>query len=101
MTKNLVLALLFSMSGISIAAADDDPNRDVGCISSQIGVSDAQFRTCFLPVMPDPDHDPDGQTQRANKAKLLPCLQEANPALTNRALDMAMDACRPEGPIRN
>lgn len=80
------------------ALADNDPNRDVPCVSQQIGVSEEVFRTCFLPVMPDPDHRPDGETQRANKALLLPCLQEANPSLTNAALDRAMDACRPEGP---
>ena len=82
---------------ISPALADNDPNRDVLCVSQQIGVSEDAFRTCFLPVMPDPGHHPDGQTQRANKAMLLPCLQEANPSLTNEALDKAMDACRPEG----
>ena len=80
------------------ALADNDPSRDVPCVSKQIGVSEGEFRTCFLPVRPDPGHDPDGETQRANKAMLLPCLQEANPSLTNEALDKAMDACRPEGP---
>jgi len=93
-------AALVCMStlGVVDARADDDPNRDVACVSGQIGVTDAAFRACFLPVNPDPSHDPDGATQRANKAKLLPCLQKANPGLTNKALDMAMDACRPEGP---
>lgn len=92
----LVSAVLLAAS-TAAASADNDPNRDVACVSRQIGVSDEEFRTCFLPVMPDPDHRPDGETQRANKAKLLPCLQKANPALTNDALDAAMDACRPEG----
>jgi hypothetical protein len=89
--------LLLSALGASMALADDDSNRDVACVSEQIGVTEAAFRTCFLPVRSDSDHDPDGATQRANKAKLLPCLQEANPQLTNAA----MDACRPEGPIQN
>ena len=92
------LAILVSATLLSTALADNDPNRDVACVSRQIGVSDEEFRTCFLPVMPDADHRPDGETQRANKAKLLPCLQKANPDLTNDALDAAMDACRPEGP---
>jgi hypothetical protein len=92
------VAACVGVLGAAEARADDDPNRDVPCVSRQIGVTDAEFRTCFLPVQPDPDHAPDGATQRANKAKLLPCLQKANPALTNAALDKAMDACRPEGP---
>ena len=83
---------------VSPALADNDPNRDVLCVSGQIGVSEDEFRTCFLPVMPDPGHHPDGETQRTNKAMLLPRLQEAIPSLTNEALDKAMDACRPEGP---
>lgn len=91
---------LVCVPAISSALADNDPNRDVLCVSQQIGVTEDQFRTCFLPVMPDPNHDPDGTTQRANKAKLLPCLQKANPGLTNDALDTAMDACRPEGAAR-
>jgi len=94
-------ALLLSVIGVSAASADNDPNRDVACVTRQIGVTEAEFRTCFLPVRPDPDHRPDGATQRANKAKLLPCLKEANPRLTNAALDRAMDTCRPEGPNGN
>jgi hypothetical protein len=96
-------ALLFCSRAFSAstALADNDPNRDVSCVSEQIDVTEAEFRTCFMPVQPDPDHNPDGATQRANKAMLLPCLQKANPALTNAALDAAMDACRPEGPIRH
>ncbi len=100
-TRLLSFALLLWLLGGVAARADDDPNRNVSCVSRQIGVTDAQFRTCFLPVRPDPGHDPDGRRQRANKAKLLPCLQKANPRLTNDALDRAMDACRPEGPIRH
>jgi hypothetical protein len=95
----LAFAVLFCFSA-SAALADNDPNRDVPCVSEQIDVSAAAFRSCFLPVRPDPDHHPDGAAQRANKAMLLPCLQKANPALTNAALDAAMDACRPEGPMR-
>lgn len=94
-------ALAFLIVGTPVALADNDPNRDVPCVSEQIGVTDAEFRTCFLPVQPDSDHDPDGTTQRANKAMLLSCLQEADPQLTNAALDAAMDACRPEGPIQH
>jgi hypothetical protein len=99
----LACAVLFCSRAFSVstALADNDPNRDVPCVSEQIDVSEAEFRTCFLPVRPDPDHNPDGARQRANKAMLLPCLKDANPALTNAALDAAMDACRPEGPDRH
>jgi len=97
--KSARLALLPLLAVFaSPALADDDPNRDVLCVSEQIGISEDAFRTCFLPVMPDPGHHPDGETQRANKAMLLPCLWQGNPSLTNEALDKAMDACRPEGP---
>lgn len=79
------------------AQADDDPHRNIACVAPKIGVTVEQFRACFLPVQPAPTHSPSGAEQRANKALLLPCLQRANPALGNKALDEAMDACRPEG----
>lgn len=101
MKRLIFLAVLASVLGSVPARADDDPNRNVSCVSRQIGVTDAQFRTCFRPVQPDPSHDPSGDRQRANKATLLPCLQKADPRLTNDALDRAMDACRPEGPMRH
>jgi hypothetical protein len=85
---------------VSKALADNDPNRNVSCVARQILVTEAQFKSCFLPVMPDRSHKPDDETQRRNKAKLLPCLQKENPKLINRDLDNAMDRCRPEGPIR-
>jgi hypothetical protein len=91
--------LVFSLAPLAVLA-DADPNRDVACVVEKIGVTEAQFKTCFLPVEPDGDFNPSGKRQRVNKALLLPCLQEANPGLTNSALDRAMDACRPEGPIR-
>ena len=80
--------------------ADRDPNRDVLCVTKQINVSKAVFEKCFDPVQPARSHAPSGARQRINKAILLPCLQKANPSLTNQALDKAMDACRPEGAIR-
>ncbi len=94
-----VAAYFFSLLSTA-ALADRDPNRDVLCVSKQILVSKAEFEKCFDPVQPDQSHAPDGKRQRMNKAILLPCLQKANPGLTNRALDRAMDACRPEGPIK-
>ncbi|MEH6631306.1 MAG: hypothetical protein V7776_10785 [Halopseudomonas aestusnigri] len=84
----------------SSAFADRDPNRDILCVTKQIKVTKAEFEKCFAPVKPDKSQAPDGKRQRINKAILLPCLQKANPTLTNRSLDQAMDACRPEGPIK-
>ena len=37
--------------------------------------------------------------ERANKAILLPCLQAANPSITNASLDAVMDKYRPEGRV--
>ena len=97
----IITLSLFSILLSPQAFADRDPNRDVLCATRQINVSKAQFEKCFEPVRPAKSHAPNGKRQRDNKALLLPCLQKANPQLANRALDKAMDACRPEGPIKN
>ena len=81
------------------ARADADPNRPTALIARDLGITDAQFKACFLPVRPAPDKDPSGQRQRMNKSVLLPCLQKANPGITNDMLDRVMDRYRPEGPI--
>lgn len=93
-----VTFLLISMSATTVQA-DNDPNRNVSCVAQKIVVTETQFRLCFLPVNPDRAHRPSGEVQKANKAKLLPCLQAANSRLSNSVLDRAMDSCRPEGPI--
>lgn len=77
-----------------------DPNRPTDKIAADLGVTEDEFIACFWNVNPDPDHAPDGSTQRANKAILLPCLQKANPEITNDRLDKVMDSYRPEGPLR-
>lgn len=83
------------------AHADNDPNRPTAKIAADLGVTQAQFIACFEPVRPEPGKNPSGARQRANKALLLPCLQRANPSITNDRLDRVMDSYRPEGPIRN
>lgn len=80
--------------------ADADPNRPTAQIAADLGVSEAQFKACFLPVHPEPGKYPTGEQQRQNKAILLPCLQKANPSITNNFLDRVMDRYRPEGAFR-
>jgi len=80
--------------------ADNDPNRPTGKIAADLGIEEAVFIECFKPVNPEPGKYPTGAQQRANKALLLPCLQAANPAITNDKLDAVMDKYRPEGAFR-
>ena len=76
----------------------DDPRRPVDQISRDLGVSPAQFRTCFDDVNPAPQGSLPGANQKqANKAILLGCLQRANPNITNGSLDQVMDRYRPGG----
>lgn len=80
--------------------ADQDPNRPTDRIAADLGIEEDVFIECFKPVNPEPDKYPSGQEQRANKAILLPCLQKANPAISNERLDTVMDKYRPEGAFR-
>ncbi len=79
----------------------NDPQRPTDKIAADLGVTQDQFEACFWNVNPDMAHAPSGDTQRANKSILLPCLQKANPDITNDRLDAVMDSYRPEGPLRN
>ena len=72
-----------------------DPKRPTDRISADLGVSEATFVACFYNVTPAQGFEPDAAYQRANKAILLPCLQQANPAITNDGLDAVMDRYRP------
>lgn len=82
------------------AVADRDPNRPTDKIAADLEIEEAVFIACFEPVNPEPDKYPTGAQQRANKAILLPCLQKANPAISNDRLDRVMDRYRPEGAFR-
>jgi hypothetical protein len=82
------------------ALADNDPNRPTDRIAADLGIREEVFIECFGPVTPEPGKYPTGAQQRANKAILLPCLQKANPAITNERLDRVMDKYRPEGAFR-
>ena len=89
-----LLVILFSGTA---TFADDGPNRPTGLIAADLGIEQAQFIECFRPVLPAGDKSPSGELQRRNKDLLLPCLQAANSAITNDALDRVMDKYRPEG----
>lgn len=72
-----------------------DPKRPTDRISADLGVSEPTFIACFFDVTPAQGFEPDAAYQWANKAILLPCLQKANPAITNDSLDAVMDRYRP------
>ena len=85
-------------SGFAQPVLRDDPQRPVAEISRSLGVDAAQFKACFVNVSPAPaGQRPDAQRTHANKAVLLACLQQANPAITNDTLDATMDRYRPGG----
>lgn len=78
----------------------NDPRRPVEAISHDLGVTTAQFVACFYNVNPAPQGTKaSGEREHANKAILLPCLQQANPSITNGSLDAVMDRYRPEGRV--
>lgn len=95
-------------TGVVLAAASaqaqpllsNDPQRPVIAVSRDLGVTPQQFVACFRNVNPAPKGTtPTAERQRANKAILLSCLQQANPAITNDSLDGVMDKYRPEGRV--
>lgn len=76
-----------------------DPKRPVQDISRDLGISAEQFVKCFERVNPMPGgtHPDSSERVHANKSVLLPCLQQANPAISNESLDAVMDRYRPGG----
>lgn len=94
----IIVVLSFVMAGTA-ALADRDPNRPTDKIAADLNVTEAVFLACFDPVDPAANKAPSGARQHMNKAKLLPCLQRANPSITNARLDAVMDRYRPEGPM--
>lgn len=96
---------IFVMGGLSLATVATSETLERGKrptdrIAADLNVSEEVFVECFSGVRPDRNHSPSGVKQKANKAVLLPCLQAANPEITNRLLDDVMDRYRPEGPMR-
>lgn len=75
----------------------NDPRRPVAAIAADLDITAQEFVACFNDVNPAPRGVPaSAGRQHANKAILLPCLQTANPAITNDRLDAVMDRYRPE-----
>jgi len=93
MVAALLVAAVLPAQGQTLLRAD--PNRPTDKIAADLGVAEQVFIDCFYNVTPAQGFEPDGEYQRANKAILLPCLQAANPAITNDGLDAVMDRYRP------
>jgi Na+/H+-dicarboxylate symporter len=94
----VVVAMLVAAAfqpGVAQPLLRADPKRPTDKISADLAVSKATFIACFYNVTPAQGFEPDAAYQRANKAILLPCLQKANPAITNDGLDAVMDRYRP------
>ena len=100
--------LVLAIAGIGIAAntalaqqpLKNDPRRPVAAIAADLDITADQFVACFSNVNPAPQGTrASGARETANKAILLPCLQAANPAITNNRLDAVMDKYRPEGRV--
>lgn len=70
--------------------------RPVELIGPELGVTGAQFAACFEAVNPAPQGtEPTTEREQANKAVLLPCLQNINPSITNELLDSVSNKYRP------
>jgi hypothetical protein len=95
-----ILLIALTLAATSTAAQTRPGARPTDRIAADLGIPEATFISCFSNVHPDPGHNPTGARQQANKAVLLPCLQAANPEITNDRLDAVMDRYRPEGPMR-
>lgn len=100
----LLLGCFFMGSAMGDATVNspvlkNDPHRPVTEISRDLGVTPDQFVACFNHVNPTPGGERPESSVRvhANKHVLLPCLQKANPAITNDSLDAVMDRYRPGG----
>lgn len=93
-------AVLLNAGAQAQAILKNDPKRPVADISRDLGITPEQFVACFDNVSPAPAGTrATGEREMANKAVLLPCLQQANPAITNDILDAVMDKYRPEGRV--
>ncbi len=105
--KILPYVAILVLGGLSLASVATSEThaangkRPTDQISQDLGVTETEFVECFSNVRPDRNHNPSGARQHMNKSILLPCLQSANPEITNDLLDEVMDRYRPEGPMRS
>ena len=90
--------VMVSTSGLCAAEAlpskNDLNRRPVRQIAAELDITPKQFSDCFLLVTPAKDFNPSKGEERANKARLLPCLQTANTKITNDQVDRVMDKYR-------
>lgn len=95
----LVFFILLSTANAEEPVLKNDPNRPVDKISKDLGITEDQFVECFNNVNPTPGGNRPESAERVhdNKSVLLPCLQKANPEITNDKLDEVMDRHRPGG----
>jgi hypothetical protein len=94
----VIMILLSEFAFAEPAFLSNDPKRPVDKISQDLGIEPQQFVACFDDVRPAGQGDrPTSERVHANKATLLPCLQKANPNITNEILDSVMDRYRPGG----
>lgn len=95
----LVLSIVMTSVNADEPVLKNDPKRPVGDISRDLGISSDQFVECFEKVNPTPGGERPESAERVheNKSVLLPCLQKANPKITNDMLDKVMDRYRPGG----
>ncbi len=103
-TQTLIIILMAGLvAATSVNAApmkQNDSNRPVAAIAADLDVTTQQFVECFHNVTPAPKGTKaSGARKRSNKAILLPCLQDANPSISNAKLDSVMDKYRPEGRV--
>jgi len=95
---SIVVVLALSAQYSFSQVLRNDPKRPVGAIAKDLGVTTDQFVACFNRVNPTPGGGrPTSERAHANKSALLPCLQAANPTITNDRLDEVMDRYRPGG----
>ncbi|MEW7007234.1 MULTISPECIES: hypothetical protein [unclassified Lentilitoribacter] len=106
MSKILILLSVLTIGTIATTSTQaasikrNDPNRPVGSIAADLGISTNQFVTCFHNVNPASKGTKASRArEHANKDILLPCLQKANTSITNNRLDDVMDKYRPEGRV--
>lgn len=92
----ITLAVFASTGANAQARKENDPKRPVAAIAADLDITPEQFVACFSNVRPAPQGTrPTRERERANKKILLPCLQKANPEITNARLDAVMDKYRP------
>ncbi len=93
-TATILAAISTANAAQTFTTKNDLNRRPVTKIAAELQVEPQVFASCFEKVEPAKDFRPSKDHERANKAKLLPCLQAANPSITNEHLDQVMDKYR-------